>query len=530
MAIVHQTDKRSGITYAYESTSWWDKEKQQSRSKRHLLGRVDPSTGEIVPTDGRNRRAKTKTASITKTVPARQYMGATYLLNQISETTGLAEDLSRIFGPLSKMILSLAEYLVLEPNSALYRFEHWQSLHAHPFGDSISSQRSSELFATITDEQINHFFQLQAKRRSAQEYWAYDSTSISSYSQGLKQLRFGRNKEHDQLAQLNLLLVFGEESGLPFCYRKLAGNIPDVKTVQKLLTDLDVLGIDKAKLVMDRGFYSESNVNAILSRHLKFLVGVRTSLRFVRTILDPNLDTLLSFENYDANSGIYGMTVRTQWEYHKTRPTRGDTLSQSKRVYLHLYCNSDKRAEDQRRLDVKLAGLQQELESGHRVERHSKEYEKYFDIKETPKHGRKVTPKNDVIKQAKRYCGYWVLLTNELMTAQEALYIYRTKDLIEKAFGNVKERLNGRRLLVSSEKSLTGKLFIEFIALILVSSINHTMQDRRLYEHYSMQSLLDRLDVIEQFSSPGHRPQVGEILTDQVNIYENFGIVPPSSL
>ncbi|MDC3413192.1 hypothetical protein [Terrihalobacillus insolitus] len=50
--IVYQTDKRSGITYAYESISYWDKDKQQSRSKRTLIGRVDSKTGEIVPTAG----------------------------------------------------------------------------------------------------------------------------------------------------------------------------------------------------------------------------------------------------------------------------------------------------------------------------------------------------------------------------------------------------------------------------------------------------------------------------------------------
>lgn len=37
MAIIYQTDKRSGITYAYEATYYWDKEKQQSRSKRKLM-------------------------------------------------------------------------------------------------------------------------------------------------------------------------------------------------------------------------------------------------------------------------------------------------------------------------------------------------------------------------------------------------------------------------------------------------------------------------------------------------------------
>lgn len=47
MAIVYQKDKRSGITYAYESKSYWDKEKQQSRAKRHLIGRLNEETGKI---------------------------------------------------------------------------------------------------------------------------------------------------------------------------------------------------------------------------------------------------------------------------------------------------------------------------------------------------------------------------------------------------------------------------------------------------------------------------------------------------
>ena len=56
MAITYNRDKRSGKTYAYETTYVWDKEKKQSRSKRRLIGRVDEETGEIVPTDGRGRK------------------------------------------------------------------------------------------------------------------------------------------------------------------------------------------------------------------------------------------------------------------------------------------------------------------------------------------------------------------------------------------------------------------------------------------------------------------------------------------
>ena len=56
MAITYNKDNRSGLTYAYETTYVWDKEKKQSRSKRTLIGRVDEATGEIVPTDGRGRK------------------------------------------------------------------------------------------------------------------------------------------------------------------------------------------------------------------------------------------------------------------------------------------------------------------------------------------------------------------------------------------------------------------------------------------------------------------------------------------
>lgn len=61
MAIIKQFDKRSGITYVYDSKSYYDKEKKCSRAKRTLIGKIDPDTGEMIPTDGRNKGARSKT-------------------------------------------------------------------------------------------------------------------------------------------------------------------------------------------------------------------------------------------------------------------------------------------------------------------------------------------------------------------------------------------------------------------------------------------------------------------------------------
>lgn len=53
-SIVYQIDKKTGTKYAFESISYWDKDKKQPRSKRKYLGKVDPETGNIIPSRGRS--------------------------------------------------------------------------------------------------------------------------------------------------------------------------------------------------------------------------------------------------------------------------------------------------------------------------------------------------------------------------------------------------------------------------------------------------------------------------------------------
>ena len=100
-----------------------------------------------------------------------------------------------------------------------------------------------------------------------------------------------------------------------------------------------------------------------------------------------------------------------------------------------------------------------------------------------------VKVKEDAIKEAKKNFGYFALVSNEIKIANLALCLYRNKDVVEKAFGNLKERLNCRRFLVSSEASLNGKLFTEFVALILLSYIHKQMQEKELYKDVRLASI-----------------------------------------
>lgn len=58
MAIIKQYHKDTNTTYVYESTSYWDAEKGQSRSKRKCIGKIDPDTGIMIPTGKRGRKKK----------------------------------------------------------------------------------------------------------------------------------------------------------------------------------------------------------------------------------------------------------------------------------------------------------------------------------------------------------------------------------------------------------------------------------------------------------------------------------------
>jgi len=381
----------------------------------------------------------------------------------------------------------------------MYRFQKWGATHKHPFNEDIPSQRMSELFSKISEDKKLEYFRKQAKRRSEKEYLAFDTTSISSYSELLKQVKYGKNKEDDDLPQINLAMLFGKRSMLPVYYRKLPGNIPDVNTIENLLKDIDFLDLEKLKLVMDRGFYSEKNINDLMKHHHKFLIGVKTSLKIVGRHLNQLRDDLVTRINYNSELHLYVKTFADEWDYTEEKPRLGETVTDKRRVYIHIYFNDQHCTDDRDRFNHMLDRYEDELRSGHRNPEHEKAYAKYF-----------------------------VLMTNGIKDPVEALRTYRLRDLIEKSFGNLKERLDMRRMSVSSEENFEGKLFVQFIALELISYIKKKMDDNHLYKNYTMQQLIDTLDIIELYQQPGKAHHLSEITEKQLKLYAALGVKAPS--
>jgi hypothetical protein len=105
MAIINQFDKRTGVTYVYESRSVWVPELKQSRAKRTLIGKRDPETGEIIATakrgkkDDRNAGHNDEYHEKLKLL-LRQQKEATDQLNKVSR------ELDRINSDLNKLLNS----------------------------------------------------------------------------------------------------------------------------------------------------------------------------------------------------------------------------------------------------------------------------------------------------------------------------------------------------------------------------------------------------------------------------------------
>ncbi len=527
MSIVHLKNKKNGVTYIYESSGYWDKEKRQARNTRTCIGKLDSDTGEIIYNKRyleKQQAGDVKPGPVPSLTYQRRFCGATYLFDQIGEQLGITDNLKVCFPESYAQILSIAYYLILEDKNPLSRFGRWERIHEHPYGKEIPSQRSSELFGAITEDAKQRFFCLQSERRLEEEYLAYDTTSISSYSQSIKQIRYGMNKDHDPLAQINLALLLGQSSRLPVSYRKLPSNIADVKTIKKLLHDLEYLNIKKVKLVLDRGFYSEANINALYQHHYKFLLAAKSSLKLVKKHLDEVRTSMITRANYSARHALYCQSFTTDWHYTQIKPRSGEVHKENRRLYLHLYYNDQRATDDKVRFNKLLDRLEEELLSNKRDPKHEKLYQRYFTIHETPIRGIQLSANEDAIKAKEQRFGYFALISNGIKSGLEAIDVYRSKDLIEKAYDDLKNRLNLRRTSVSSEECLEGKLFVQFIALIYVSYIKQQMDTQGLFKNYTLQGVLDELDIIERFTQPGKTSMVGEVTKKQQELYRLLGV------
>lgn len=111
MSIVYQTNKTTGITYAYEATSVWIPELKQPRSKRKYLGRVD-EYGNIIPSCGKRGRKQSSGPSKTENKQNQELEAAKKTIQlQTQRILELEAEIRKLQNIIRKSVNSLSEAL-----------------------------------------------------------------------------------------------------------------------------------------------------------------------------------------------------------------------------------------------------------------------------------------------------------------------------------------------------------------------------------------------------------------------------------
>ena len=501
--------KVKGHVYLYRVESYWDKEKRQSRQRRVYLGKKNPLTGEIV-----------KEPSVYQS----RDIGAVFFLFEAAKKIGLASAVKQIFPDLWAEIFALAFFKLCE-GKAFYLCNDWLDTVEFTPRPDLPSQRVSELLKVLgerKEDRFRFFSSWTEQYRASNRFIVFDITSISSYGNRIEYLEWGYNRDGEALPQINLGVVYGEPSGLPLLYTPYPGSIHDVTTLKKLITELRVLSLQKTVFVLDKGFYSLTNLRHM--ERMSHIIPLPIRNKKEQQLVETHSDSIHAVEH------------ALPFHQHILYCVGEDIEISGLSYRAYVYLDELKKVDERRRFIkqileceryVKSQGYTRRSEFEAFFKEHKSELTKYFGLK---KQGSRFVLKQDhrEIEGTLKRLGMFVLMTNTGLSAEEVIRLYREKDGVEKCFDSLKNGISLKGLKITSGKTLEGLLFIEFVALILHSYMACRMRATALNRTYTIPELLLELRKLKKIQFGRKKTMVTELSKRQRELFSAFQILPPA--
>lgn len=480
---VHQTQKNGDIYVLERQTQYDPVKKYNVVLSSRIVGKIPKGEKTAVPTRPKRpkgEKVSNSSGTVSAVFASRKKVGMMDIIDHIGKSSGIDEAVynSTDLGTAQK-ILSLARYLLATNGQSLPGITAWQYTHPLPYEDGLSEDIYHGLFERVGRDEplMQSFFASRLTSMDDTALLAYDSTTVSTYSDQISEARYGFNKAHDGLETVKLLSLYSIESRQPVAFTKQPGNQPDVITIENALKQLQVLGINKAEIVTDNGYYSEKNLAELLHAHFDFITLIKVGIKWVRKELDSRPDefrTAGSACPFDTNT--HGITVTLMQEFSRARKyasrkkglSEGDAETFRRRIYLHLYFNSLRRVEQDAAFDKDIFGLKSLVEDDIPEEDLSdsaaEKIRKYLLLRH---YGRKtrVTFNEKAIAAQKKYHGYFALVSNCEKDPFECLRKYRRRETIESFFESGKQKADGYRTRVWTSECLMGRMFVQFVSL-----------------------------------------------------------------
>ena len=401
-------------------------------------------------------------------------IGAYIIIQQMMKETGIPELLSEYFNDRDLgLFLDLITYtLICENNAGQYYPDY---AYNHPLfteGMRIYSDATvSDFLGRVTDDQsIGFLNEWNAKRDHREKiYISYDSTNKNIQAGDVEIAEFGNAKVDTGKPIFNYSIAYDTHNREPLFYEKYPGSINDVSQLQIMLDKAMGYGYRKIGFILDRGYFSKANLDYMDHCGYDFVVMVKGMSTLVNELI---LENKGKFEDKRACSirrhKVYGTTVK-----------RKLFLTDEKERYFHIFHSSGKETKERENVEKAVENCAYFLEKKKGSVYEVPNYLQYYFEPEYSKDGYflMAREKRDVIERELRLCGYFVIITSQKMTAGEAIDLYRSRDASEKLFRGDKSYLGNKSIRVYSDESVSAKIFIEFVALIIRNRIYTKLRD-----------------------------------------------------
>ena len=457
-------------------------------------------------------------------------VGAFFVIRKIIASYHIDEMVNRIVGKDAGLFLDLAAYSILTENNAGQYYPDYAYKHPlftkgmHVYSDS---KISDFLGQDMTDARIAFLNEWNKNRdHRSKIYVSYDSTNKHCQAGDIDLAEIGHEKDKQDKPIFNYAIAYDRNNNEPLFYEDYPGSINDVSQHQYMLEKVEGYGYKNIGFILDRGYFSEANIHYMDHHGYGFVIMVKGMKDLVSELV---LKHRGSFEQSRANSirsyKVNGMTVKMQL-----------FPSDEKDRYFHIYYNDRKHAAERENVERKIDRIVEFLEKnrGKKIPP-SPNIEKYFklEIYNKGKEDERLLAwreRTDVIDREIALCGYFVLITSESMTAEEAINLYKSRDVSEKLFRGDKSYMGARAERVYGNESLETKLFIEFIALIIRNKIYTCLKDEvkesgQKENYMTVPAALKELEKIEMIKSSDNTYRIDHAVSaTQKAILKAFGM------
>lgn len=305
-----------------------------------------------------------------------------------------------------------------------------------------------------------------------------DSTSISTYSKLLAQAKWGNNKDHEDLKQVNLMLVT-DTGGMPRMHFFHAGNINDssafkgdAQDVQNVLwaNGIESLGEDADKHFsfvweFDRGFNITSNMCSICEAGNHFLGCLSVSNKIASDALLYACQHNIRFkgQTFTGHSGLRHLALPE--ELCATITTSDGKVHT---VYTHVYYDDKSYAKNVMELNDKADTIMifRRQNSYSNLSNDLKKLDKKINlVKKIELENGDVTYEVncDAIQTYAHDESMWVIITTlGNLSGLDVWESYRKRNNVEVAFRTFKD-LNFSRLYAQDTQALEGRGFVAIL-------------------------------------------------------------------